>query len=310
MTPDADVIVVGAGLSGLVATAELADAGRRVLLLDQEPEASLGGQAFWSFGGLMLVDSPEQRRLRVRDSRDLAWHDWLGAAAFDSDDDHWPRRWAEAYVDFAAGEKRSWLYGMGVRFLPVVQWAERGGYLAEGHGNTVPPDHVDGRMLETARSAGARLIGADRMWHYPEGVRNPEPIWSRHGIRILSGPSPLWLDANGRRLPTPLFPGFDALGVVEHLGRAGHEHSWFLLNQRILAAEFALSGSEQNPDLTGRDRRMLLKRALPGQTTYVEEFARRCPDFVRADTVRELVERMNGLAGEPRIDAEELEGPF
>ncbi|MEJ7718824.1 MAG: FAD-binding dehydrogenase [Thermoleophilaceae bacterium] len=188
----------------------------------------------------------------------------------------------------------------------VANWPERLGP-APDHMLSGVPDHVDGRMLETARSAGARLIGADRMWHYPEGVRNPEPIWSRHGIRILSGPSPLWLDANGRRLPTPLFPGFDALGVVEHLGRAGHEHSWFLLNQRILAAEFALSGSEQNPDLTGRDRRMLLKRALPGQTTYVEEFARRCPDFVRADTVRELVERMNGLAGEPRIDAEELE---
>ena len=115
---DADAIVVGAGLAGLVAAAELADAGRRVIILDQEGEASLGGQAFWSFGGLFFVDSPEQRRMRIRDSRDLAWQDWLGTAGFDRDEDFWPRRWAEAYVDFAAGEKRSWLYQQGLQNLP------------------------------------------------------------------------------------------------------------------------------------------------------------------------------------------------
>src|SRR5437667_4797329 len=140
---DADVIVVGAGLAGLVATAELAAAGRRVILLDQEPEASFGGQAFWSFGGLFLVDSPEQRRLRVHGSHELALQDWLGSAAFDrEDEDRWPRQWAEAYVDFAAGEKRSWLHAQGVRWFPVVGWAERGGYLATGHGNSVPRFHI------------------------------------------------------------------------------------------------------------------------------------------------------------------------
>ena len=421
MALDADAIVVGAGLAGLVATAELADAGRRVVLLDQEPEASLGGQAHWSFGGLFLVDSPEQRRARVRDSRELALDDWLGAAGFDRDDDVWPRRWAEAYVDFAAGEKRAWLHGQGVRWFPLVQWAERGGYGGFGHGNSVPrfhvtwgtgpglvepfvrrvraaerrglvelrfrhrvssllsseggvegvagevlahsdaergapssrgvvgdfelraqatvvtsggiggdhdlvrrswperlgeppsdmlsgvPDHVDGRMLATVSEAGGRVIGSDRMWHYPEGVRNPASIWTRHGIRILSGPSPLWLDARGRRLPAPLFPGFDALGAVEHVARAGDSRSWLLLNQRILETEFVLSGSEQNPDLTGRDVRELAKRALPGAETHVARFARECPDFVRARTLPELVERMNALAGEPRVDATELE---
>jgi predicted oxidoreductase len=145
---DADAIVVGAGLAGLTATAELARAGRRVLLLDQEPEANLGGQAFWSFGGLFLVGSPEQRRMGIRDSRELAWQDWMGSAFFDrgADDpageDYWAYRWAQAYVDFAAGEKRSWLHGMGVRWLPLVGWAERGGYLADGHGNSVPRFHV------------------------------------------------------------------------------------------------------------------------------------------------------------------------
>src|ERR1700744_2246558 len=136
MAHEADVIVVGAGLAGLVATAELADAGRKVILLDQEPEASLGGQAFWSFGGLFLVDSPEQRRLRIRDSRELALQDWLGTAGFDRPQDRRPRARAEGDVDFAAGEKRDWLYRQGVRFFPVVGWAERGGYDATGHGNS------------------------------------------------------------------------------------------------------------------------------------------------------------------------------
>jgi predicted oxidoreductase len=421
MAHDADVIVVGAGLAGLVATAELADAGRKVILLDQEPEASLGGQAFWSFGGLFLVNTPEQRRLRVKDSVDLALQDWLGSAAFDRACDHWPRRWAEAYVNFAGGEKRAWLHGMGVRWFPFVQWAERGGYLADGHGNSVPrfhitwgtgpgivepferrvrqavaeglvtlrfrhrvtelvttggvvdgvrgevlessdaqrgepstrtvtgdfelraqavvvtsggiggnhelvrknwpermgaspqhmlsgvPDHVDGRMLEVVTAAGGELINGDRMWHYPEGIANFAPVWSRHGIRILPGPSSLWLDANGKRLPIPLFPGFDALGALEHIVKAGHQHSWFLLNKRIIGKEFALSGSEQNPDLTGKDARMVLKRALPGAIAPVEEFSRRSEEFIYGNTVAELVKGMNDLVGERLIDATELE---
>ncbi|MCA9791588.1 MAG: FAD-binding protein, partial [Candidatus Eremiobacteraeota bacterium] len=137
-----DAIVVGAGLAGLVATSELAAAGKRVILVDQESEANLGGQAFWSLGGLFLVDSPEQRRLRIRDSYELALADWLGTAGFDREEDHWPMRWATAYVDFAAGEKRAWLSERGLRFFPVVGWAERGGHGAIGHGNSVPRFHV------------------------------------------------------------------------------------------------------------------------------------------------------------------------
>jgi predicted oxidoreductase len=418
----ADVIVVGAGLAGLVAATEIAAAGRRVVILDQEPEVSLGGQAWWSFGGLFLVDSPEQRRLRVRDSRDLAWQDWLGSAGFDRpDEDVWPRRWAEAYVDFASGEKRAWLHAMGVRWFPLVQWAERGGYLATGHGNSVPrfhitwgtgpgvvapflqraraaeaagllsfrfrhrvtgltqtaggidgvegeilapsdaargapggrdrvgtfdlrasvvvvtaggiggnhdlvrrswparygkppedmlagvPDYVDGSGLQLVRSAGGRVVNADRMWNYPEGIRNPAPVWTRHGIRILSGPSPLWLDARGRRLPVPLFPGFDSLGAMEHILRSGYSHSWFLLNQRILGKEVALSGSEQNPDLTDRDLRAVLKRALPGAIAPVEEMARHCPDFISAAGLKDLVRAMNALVGKALIDVAEIE---
>ena len=417
---DADAIVVGAGLAGLVATAELADAGKRVLLLDQEPEASFGGQAFWSLGGLFLVDSPEQRRLRIRDSRELAWQDWLGTAGFDRPEDAWPRRWAEAYVDFAAGEKRSWLHAMGLRIFPVVGWAERGGNLATEHGNSVPrfhvtwgtgpgvlepferrvrgavarglvtlhfrhrvtalsrtagavdgvqgevlepsavprgaassrtpvgtftysapvvivtsggiggnhalvrqnwparmgdppahmisgvPAHVDGLMLGVAERAGARLINRDRMWHYVEGVTNWDPIWPMHGIRILPGPSSVWLDACGRRLPTPLFPGFDTLGTLAYLRRVGHDWSWFVLTRRIIEREFALSGSEQNPDLTNRRWQDVLGRVRGGVPGPVQAFMDRGEDFIVESKVEDLARRMNALTGETLIDAAQL----
>jgi predicted oxidoreductase len=424
---DADVIVVGAGLAGLAATAELARAGRRVLLLDQEPETNLGGQAFWSFGGLFLVDSPEQRRMGIKDSRELAWQDWLGSAFFDRgiDDpagqDYWAYRWAQAYVEFAAGEKRSWLHAMGVRWFPLVGWAERGGYLADGHGNSVPrfhvtwgtgpglvapferqvrdaaaaglagfrfrhrvdeltvtggivdgvrgavlepsqaargtrssrtetgefelhaaavivtsggiggnhdlvrenwpdrlgpapermisgvPEHVDGRMLAIAERAGGRLVNRDRMWHYTEGIQNWDPIWARHGIRILPGPSSLWLDARGQRFAAPNFPGFDTLGTLAAIRATGFDYSWFVLTQKIIEKEFALSGSEQNPDLTGKDIKLTLSRIRPGAPAPVEAFKRHGADFVVARTLPELVEGMNKLTTEPLIDLADLE---
>ncbi|MFE1398647.1 FAD-binding dehydrogenase [Nocardiopsis dassonvillei] len=414
----ADVIVVGAGLAGLTAAAELADAGRSVLLLDQEPEQSLGGQAFWSFGGLFLVDSPEQRRMGIRDSAELAMQDWTGTAGFDRPEDAWPRRWAEAYVDFAAGEKRSWLHRQGIRFFPLVGWAERGGYLADGHGNSVPrfhitwgtgpgvvapferrvraaaerglvslrfrhrvdelvvtggtvtgvrgavlapsgvrrgeasgreavgdfefsaqavivtsggiganhdlvrrnwperlgtppehmlsgvPEHVDGRMLAITERAGGRIVNPDRMWHYTEGIQNWDPVWVRHGIRILPGPSSLWLDATGKRLPAPYFPGFDTLGTLEHIMRSGHEYTWFVLSQRIIEKEFALSGSEQNPDLTGKDLGLVLKRVLPGAPGPVEAFKRNGADFAVAGRLPELIRRMREIAGDGVLDAD------
>ncbi|MFD9907776.1 FAD-binding dehydrogenase [Streptomyces sp. NPDC059063] len=420
MAYDADVIVIGAGLAGLTATAELVDAGRRVILVDQEPEQSIGGQAHWSFGGLFFVDSPEQRRMRIKDHRELALQDWLGTAAFDREEDHWPRKWAEAYVDFAAGEKRPWLHGMGVRFFPVVGWAERGGYDAQGHGNSVPrfhitwgtgpglvapferrvregvarglvqlkfrhrvtglartggavdtvtgevlepsgaergkassrevagsfefraqavivtsggiggnhdlvranwpkrlgsppakmlagvPAHVDGLMLGIAERAGARLINRDRMWHYTEGIENWNPIWQRHGIRILPGPSSLWLDARGNRLPVPLFPGFDTLGTLSHIMGTGYDYTWFVLNQRIIGREFTLSGSEQNPDLTGRSVRGVIDRARSEVPGPVKAFMDHGVDFVVEQDLNALVRGMNALTKEPLIDAAAL----
>lgn len=420
MAYDADVIVIGAGLAGLAATAELVDAGRKVILLDQEPEQSIGGQAHWSFGGLFFVDSPEQRRMRIKDSRELALQDWHGTAGFDRDEDHWPRKWAEAYVDFAAGEKRAWLHGQGVRFFPVVGWAERGGYDATGHGNSVPrfhitwgtgpgivapferrvregvarglvqlkfrhrvtglgrsagavdtvsgeilepsgiergeassrevtgsfqlraqavivtsggiggnhdlvranwpqrlaappasmlsgvPAHVDGLMLGITESAGGRMINRDRMWHYTEGIQNWNPIWAKHGIRILPGPSSLWFDALGKRLPVPLFPGFDTLGTLDHIMKTGYDYTWFVLDQRIIGKEFALSGSEQNPDLTGKSIRDVIGRARADVPAPVKAFMDKGADFVVEKDLKSLVQGMNALTDEPLIDEAEL----
>jgi predicted oxidoreductase len=412
----ADAIVVGAGLAGLVAAAELIDAGKRIIVLDQEPEASLGGQAWWSFGGIFLIDSPEQRRLGVADSLELARQDWFGSAGFDREEDAWPRKWAEAYLQFAAGEKRAWLRERGVKFFPVPGWAERGGYTATEHGNSVPrfhitwgtgpgvvapfeaklregiakglvdvrfrhrvdeliveggavvgargavlasddaergapsnrdvvadfevrapavivasggiggnhdlvraawparmgtapqhllsgvPAHVDGRMLAIAEKTGARVINGDRMWHYVEGITNYAPVWAKHGIRILPGPSSIWIDATGKRLPVPLFPGFDTLGTLEHIVATGYGHSWFVLTQKIIEKEFALSGSEQNPDLTGKSIRLLLKRMGKGAPAPVEAFKERGEDFVVADTLDELLAGMQEHSPEVTLD--------
>ncbi|MDC7802818.1 FAD-binding dehydrogenase [Sphingomonas sp. BLCC-B65] len=414
---ETDILVIGWGLAGLVAATEAAAAGRRVIIVDQEPRCNLGGQAFWSFGGLFFVDSPEQRRLGISDSLELARQDWFATAQFDRDEDQWPRRWADAYLDFAHGEKRAWLRGKGVGFFPVVGWAERGGYNATGPGNSVPrfhitwgtgpglvapfqaeveaaeasgritvlprhrvtalltdadavtgahgevlvpsaaargeqtsrevagsfeirasativcsggiggnhelvraqwparlgtpptqmitgvPAYVDGSMQPVARAAGAHLINGDRMWHYVEGIQNWSPIWPNHGIRILPGPSSVWLDATGARLPVPLYPGFDTLGTLAHLRRTGHDHSWFVLSQKIIEKEFTLSGSEQNPDLTGKDVRLLLRSRLgKGAAGPVQAFMDQGADFVVRRSLDELIDGMQALPGGELLD--------
>ncbi|MDR6198263.1 putative oxidoreductase [Microbacterium sp. SORGH_AS428] len=414
-----DVLVVGWGLAGLVAACEALRSGRTVTIVDQQPRVDLGGQAWWSFGGLFLIDSPEQRRMGIRDSPELAEQDWFATAAFDRDEDEWPARWARAYLDFAHGEKRSWLRQRAVSFFPVVGWAERGGYTATGPGNSVPrfhitwgtgpglvapfaaeveeaeaagrlrilsrhrvtalettdgavtgargevlipaatergrptphdvvgdfsieagativttggiggnhalvrerwperlgtppatmvagvPAYVDGAMLSVAERAGATLIGSDRMWHYVEGLQNWDPIWPQHGIRILPGPSSIWLDATGKRLPVPLFPGFDTLGTLAHLRATGHDHSWFVLSERIVEKEFTLSGSEQNPDLTGKDVSLLVRSRLGrGASGPVRAFLENGADFVRADRLEDLLAGMRDLPGGDALDPE------
>jgi len=424
MEAEAEVIIVGAGLAGLVAAHELAAAGRRVLIVEQENRNNLGGQAFWSLGGLFFVDSPEQRRMAIKDSYELALQDWLGSAQFDRErEDVWPRRWAEAYVRFAATEKRSYLRELGLRVIPLVGWAERGDGDASGHGNSVPrfhltwgtgpevvrvfaepvlaaerrglvefafrhrvdelvveqgavvgvrgavleasdasrgvassrapagefehragavvlsaggighnfelirrkwpeqrlgpapehmisgvPAYVDGRMLEIAELAGANLVNRDRMWHYTEGIHNWAPVWPQHAIRIIPGPSSLWLDANGDRMEAPNFPGFDTLRTLRRILSTGHDYSWFILTQSIIEKEFALSGSEQNPDITGKDVALVARsRIASGAPGPVEAFKQKGVDFVVRDTLPALVAGMNELARGPQLELAHIE---
>ncbi|WP_420860560.1 FAD-binding dehydrogenase [Algirhabdus cladophorae] len=419
-----DAIIVGAGLAGLTAAAELADRSKSVVIVDQEGPQNLGGQAFWSLGGLFMIDTPEQRRMGIKDSRDLALNDWMGSAQFDRPEDALPRKWAEAYIDFAAGEMRPWLHKMGLRWFPVVGWAERGGSFANGHGNSVPrfhitwgtgpgvlehfirrcqdhvdagritylyrhqvdrietqagaakgvsgrilapdaavqgaqtnrdpvsdftlnadavivtsggiggnfemvrkvwptdrlgpapasmlsgvPAHVDGRMLEITQNAGGHAINQDRLWFYTEGVQNWDPIWPRHGIRILPGPSSMWFDAKGNRFAPPALPGFDSLSTFKMILDTGYDYSWFVLTQKVIKKEFALSGSEQNPDFTSAKWMEVIKqRILSGAkaTGPVEAFKAHGADFVVADTLPALVEGMNQTAGSTLLDANHL----
>lgn len=422
-TYSADAIIVGGGLAGLVAACELADRGRKVLVLDQEGEQNLGGQAFWSLGGLFMVDTPEQRRMKIADSHALALNDWMGSAQFDGPQDAWPRKTAEAFVEFSAGEMRPWLHGLGMRWFPVVGWAERGGEMAHGHGNSVPrfhitwgtgpgvlapfermarahaeagritfgfrhrvtaitrdagvisgvegeileptsvergqrssrevigsfearagavivtsggiggdhdkvrkvwpvdrlgppparmvsgvPAHVDGDMIGVTERAGAGLINTDRMWHYTEGVQNWNSIWPNHGIRILPGPSSMWFDALGERMEAPYLPGFDTLGTLKRILSTGHDYSWFILTQSIIKKECALSGSEQNPDLTsGKWMEVLKARLGAGKRAAapVEAFKEHGVDFTVADDFDTLVAGMNAMADVP-LDAAKL----
>ncbi|MGI9351260.1 MAG: FAD-binding dehydrogenase [Rhizobiaceae bacterium] len=410
----ADAIIVGGGLAGLVAAHELTNRGKKVLILDQEGEQNLGGQAFWSLGGLCMIDTPEQRRMRIHDSLELATQDWMGSAQFDREEDYWPRKWANAYLGFAHGDMRSYLHDLGMRWFPVVGWAERGGALADGHGNSVPrfhltwgtgpgvvepfadraraaekkglltfkfrhqvsklikkkglivgvagevleptpvergqkssrnvigdfefyaqsvivssggiggnldlvrknwpvkrlgpapekmicgvPAHVDGRMVDVTRKSGGSIINEDRMWHYTEGVKNFDPIWPKHAIRILPGPSSMWFDAEGNRLPAPYLPGFDTNGTYKYILSTGYEYTWFILTQKIIEKEFALSGSEQNPDLTSKRWIEVLKARLgKGATPQVEAFKQKGEDFVVRDDLESLVTGMNELSGE------------
>lgn len=414
------VHIIGSGLSGLVAATELLKYGHEVIMLDQENEKAIGGQAFWSFGGLFLVNSKVQRRYKVKDSFELAMNDWMGTARFDrlDDEDQWAKAWAEAYVRFATFEKEEYLRSMGIKLSPILGWAERGGRSADGHGNSVPrfhvtwgtgpglvepfvnfvlnhenfqlltrhqvtnitiennkikaiagnvlepsdvergipssrevidqfsydvdtliitsggiganhelikqnwpsrlgkapehmiqgvPDSIDGKMLKISEDAGVRLVNKDRMWHYTEGIKNHSPIWSNHGIRIIPGPSSMWFDALGNRFAAPDYPGFDTLHTLEMIGKTGYDYSWFILTEDIMNKEFALSGSEQNPDITNKDIKEIMRERLSGNGTGpVNKFKTDGVDFIRAANLQALVRGMNELIGENLIDYDKL----
>ncbi|MBG9211568.1 MULTISPECIES: FAD-binding dehydrogenase [Mammaliicoccus] len=418
-----NIYIIGSGLSGLVAATELLKKGYTITMLDQEPRQAIGGQAYWSFGGLFLVNSKIQRRLGVKDSYELALNDWFGTAQFDrlETEDFWSKKWAEAYVHFATYEKEAYLKSMGIKLTPMLGWAERGGSLANGHGNSVPrfhitwgtgpglinpfvdyvlkkekegkfrfltrhqvtnidihnnqikgisgnilepsdvnrgepssrkiidtftydvdnlvistggiganqdmikknwpkrlgtppnymiqgvPDSTDGKMIELSESLGVNIVNKDRMWHYTEGIHNHSSIWTKHGIRIIPGPSSIWLDAKGNRMSAPDFPGFDTLHSLETITKTGYDYSWFVLSEDMIKKEFALSGSEQNPDITNKDVKLLIKERLKSNVTGpVKAFLEKGDDFVTADNLESLVAKMNQLTNEDLLDYQHI----
>jgi predicted oxidoreductase len=399
----ADVLVVGAGIAGIVTALELAEAGLRVLVIDRDDEAALGGQARESFGGMFFVDTPEQRRAGIRDNIDLAYADWLAFAHFDADD-HWPRAWARAYVEHCTQDVYRWLRGRGVRYFPVPHWVERGLYTP---GNSVPRFHMvwgtgraladnliahlrrwvptrvelrfglrverllcdggritgcagvtehdsepfelhapvvviaaggingdlgrvranwhrdwgtaptqllngshrfaDGRLHDAARAAGAVVTHLDRMWNYAAGVAHPSPRYPDHGLSLVPPRSALWLDWRGQRIgPVPMISGYDTRELVTQVCRSGRGYSWQVLNRTIALKELGVSGAEFNPGFRGRKVLRVLRELLFGSRWLVDTLCRDCPDIVVADTLPELVARMNALAGEGAVDGDAL----
>jgi predicted oxidoreductase len=396
----ADVIVVGAGIAGVAAAIEALGRGRRVLLLDRDVEANLGGLARDSFGGIWFADTAIQRRFRIRDSAELGLRDWLSFAEFDPAD-RWPRAWAEAYVYRANAEVHDWLVRLGIEFMPMPLWVERGLYVP---GNSVPRWHIvwgtgselsgvvnrrllshpararleirfghrveslvtangrvtgcagvledtgygfeaigesvvlasggingdldrvrrhwhadwgrppavllngshrysDGRLHDAAERVGARVTHLDWQWNYAAGVHHWKPAMPGHGLSLVPPKSALWLNWRGERIgPMPLVTGYDTHDLVARICAEERAYSWQLLNRKIARKELAISGSEFNPSFRAKSRLRVLRDLLRGNDWLYEEVTRNCEDVVVADSLPELVEKMNALAGDGSID--------
>jgi hypothetical protein len=403
-TYDAEVVVIGGGLAGMVTALELLDGGKRVVMLDAASRDRFGGLALLSFGGMFFVDSPEQRKNRIKDSVDLAMRDWVRYGELDPDD-VWPYRWAEAYVNRCTEEVRGWLAERDVSFFRAVGWVERGYFVP---GNSVPRFHIawgtgegivlplisrleahekagrlrlhfdhkvdgiiqeggqvvgchgtssagpfearggavviaaggiagdhdkvrevwprdqwgeppepmlngsipeaDGKLLDRAEELGANITHLEKMWNYAAGVRHWEPMFPNHGLSLVPAKSPLWVNYQGRRfVDPPLVGAFDTLLLVDRICREQKKYSWQVMNRKIANKEFAVSGAEFNPAV--RDKKMLafILRLLQGNGEQVQEFIDHCPDFVTGETVAELADKMNALAGTQDVDPRLLE---
>jgi predicted oxidoreductase len=395
-----DVIVIGAGIAGVTTAIELLERGRRVLLIDRDVEENMGALAKESFGGVWFADTKLQRRHGIRDSADLGMRDWLAFAEF-GPEDHWPRAWTEAYVQRANVEVYDWLCSIGVKFMPMPLWVERGLHTP---GNTVPRWHIvwgtghqlavvtnrhllahsrrnllelrfghrveslvttngrvtgchgglegsaqefeahaesvviasggingdiarvkqnwhvdwgrppetilngshkyaDGRLHDAASTLGARVTHLDWQWNYAAGVHHWKPRKPAHGLSLVPPKSALWLNWRGERIgPLPLVTGFDTHDLVAQICRQERGYSWQLLNRRIALKELAVSGGEFNPAFRDMKRLAVARDMLLGNRWLYDELTDNCPDFVVADTLPALVEKMNALVGDGSVD--------
>jgi len=400
-----DVVVVGAGIAGIAAAYELIGRGRRVLLLDRDDEANLGGLARESFGGIWFAGTPLQRKYGIHDSAELGLADWLAFGEL-GPQHRWPRAWAEAYVERCIPEVYEWLRGLDVEFMPMPMWVERGLHVP---GNSVPRWHIvwgtgqvlattlarhllehpardlltcrygqrvdelvssggrvtgcrgtdeatgeafeveaeaaiiaaggingdidrvkahwhedwgrppevilngshkfaDGRLHDAAGQHGAAVTHLDWQWNYAAGVRHWRPRKPGHGLSLVPPKSALWLNWRGERIgPMPLVTGYDTHDLVAQVCRQDRGYSWQLLNRRIALKELAVSGAEFNPSFRERKRLAVARDLLLGNRWLYEELVANCPDIVVADSLPELVERMNELAGDGSVDFDAVE---
>lgn len=399
-----DVLIVGAGIAGLVAAYECLNKGLSVTILDRDKAEKIGGLAKQAFGGMALIDTPLQRKMGIHDSPEIALKDWHSFAQFE-EDDYWPKKWADYYVKHSCAKVYHWLTGLGLKFFPAVNWVERG---LQGDGNSLPryhiiwgtghrlvtlfeellekhpdksklsflfehkvvdflidsgkvtgclaldenttdkksfyADHVmaacggisgnldkvrehwykpwgsapsdmlngshqfaDGLIHDCLEQKNTAITHLDKMWNYAAGIPHPKPHFPGHGLSLIPCKSALWLDANGKRIgPEPLVTGFDTNELCRRVSQLPEPYTWQVLNWRIAAKEFAISGSEHNPSI--RDRKLFdfLKEVLFGNHKLIKTLAKESDHFIVADTLTELVQRMNALNGDDKIHEDDL----
>lgn len=402
-----DVVIVGGGLAGIVTALEALRAGRSVALVDRDTPERLGGLALWAFGGMALVGTPLQARMKIPDTPETALRDWVRFGELDADDTL-ALQWARHYVEHSRAGVYDWLLGEGVKFMPAVNWVERGRF---GEGNSVPRYHIvwgtsreltrrmvaamraageagqgrltvlhrhrataldlqqgrpsgvlavneetgaevllqapvvvlamgginggheqtranwpqdraipatmlngahpyaDGRMHHwVADALGARITRAGEMWNYAAGFPHPFPHFEGHGLSTIPCKSALWLDHSGRRIgPEPLVTGFDTHWLCQRVAEQQKPWTWQLLNWRIAAKEFAISGAEHNPRIRDRQLLRFLWETLAGNHRLVRQMQRESPDFLVDDTLAGLAAKMNGLTASHDIDPTRLQ---
>jgi len=396
-----DVLIVGAGLAGMTTAIELLDAGLRVVLLDRAPSDTMGGLARWSMGGLFYVDSPFQRRAKITDNHSQAFEDWCSAAEFGSED-HLPRQWAEQYITHCIPDVYEWLKPKGIKYIPSVQWIERG---HRRKGNSVPRFHVvwgagrrlsetikqqliqhparhhltlkfrqevgaihlgenlhrlsgkdldtgepfeweapqivlaaggitgsvervkqhwnpevgpkpgymlsgshlwaDGQIHDVAAKVGAKITHLENQWNYAAGVHHPDAEHPLHGLSLIPPKTALWVNAHGKRIG-PLITGFDTRHLVSEICQQPKQYSWQILNYKTALKELGVSGSLYNEAMTNRDVIGFIRNILFGNKPLVRTMLNRSKDFVTAESVKELVQKMNDLTGTSDVNAEQL----
>ena len=404
-TVQADALVVGGGLAGIVTALELLRAGKRVALVDRDTPERLGGLALWAFGGMALVGTPLQAKMKIPDTPERALADWLRFGELDAADEY-PLAWARHYVEHSRPQVHDWLLGEGVTFMPAVNWVERG---RNGDGNSLPRYHIvwgtsrfmtqrliatlreagaggrlsllhrhrvtalerqagqvtgamaideatgadvrlqapvvvlatggingsheearknwpadrpcptamlngahpfaDGRLHHwAAEHVGAQITHAGEMWNYAAGIPHPFPHYAGHGLSLIPCKSALWLDHTGRRIgPEPLVTGFDTHWLCQRVAEQPKPWTWQLLNWRIAAKEFAISGAEHNPRIRDRQFALFLKETLLGNHRLVRQMQNESPHFLVADTLAALAAKMNALTASHDIDAAALQ---